>query len=365
MQAGFVDDSDPRWAEFLEETPHDVYHRPEYGRLLAEPGGGSALAFLGEAHGTRCLIPIVERPLPEALDGGEGWRDAVSPYGYASPLLRGDPERLGELLRAFAGCCAERGIVTAFLRGHPLLPPELQGEHGWRSGSSFGETTPRGDTVSIDLSRTVEEIWSGHRPATRTGINRLRRLGFTAVTDDWDHFDRFVELYHATMNRVGAASAYYFPKEHFDALRRELGEHVHLNTVFAPDGRVASTSLLFLDGGIVQSHLNGWDPELMELSPSKLSIDSSWRWAKEAGANWFHVGGGVGGKNDALLSYKLGFSRLTRPFRTMNVVADTAAYAELVRRSGAAPEGDFFPAYRAPSAARVEREVESAGAAAG
>ncbi|HEY0838899.1 MAG TPA: GNAT family N-acetyltransferase [Vulgatibacter sp.] len=364
MQAAFVDDSDPRWDEFLEDTPHDVYHRPAYGRLLAEPGVGRALAFLGESHGTRCLIPIVVRPLPPGLEGGEGWRDAVSPYGYANPLLRGDPDRLGELLQTFAACCAERGIVAAFLRGHPLLPPELLAQHGWKSGTSFAETTPRGDTVSIDLRRTEEEIWSGHRPAMRTSINRLRRLGFTAAIDDWSQFDRFVELYHATMNRVGAASSYFFSKEHFDALRRVLGDHLHLNTVYAPDGRVASSSLLFIDGGIVQSHLNGWDPELMELSPSKLSIDSSWRWARQAGASWFHIGGGVGGKNDALLSYKLGFSRLTRPFRTMNVVADAAAYAELVRRSGASP-GDFFPAYRAPAALRRALEPEAAGAAAG
>jgi len=350
METSFIGCADPRWDEFLKTARHDLYHRPAYGALLAAPERGEAIAFLGESHGTRCLIPLVERPIPAWLDRGEGWKDAISPYGYANPLLVGDEAKLGDLLRAFAAACAERGIVTAFLRGHPLLPPDLDARVGFRDDRAFAEVTERGDTVSIDLRRTEEEIWSGHRPATRTDINRLIRKGYTAAIDDWRWFDRFVELYHGTMRRVGASSSYFFPREHFDALRRDLGDHVHLNTVFAPNGRVASSSLLFYDDGIVESHLNGWDPELMELSPSKLSIHSSWKWAKEAGATWFHIGGGVGGKSDALLSYKLGFSRLTRPFRTVNVVADRRAYDELTRRSGAPTGGSFFPAYRAVAA---------------
>jgi hypothetical protein len=75
-----------------------------------------------------------------------------------------------------------------------------------------------------------------------------------------------------------------------------------------------------------------------------------------------HLGGGVGGADDALLHFKRGFSDRRHRFATWRWVVDPAAYRELCRSRGvpAAAAADlargFFPAYRAPAAA-VSAEV--------
>lgn len=77
-------------------------------------------------------------------------------------------------------------------------------------------------------------------------------------------------------------------------------------------------------------------------------------WAKERGNQTLHLGGGLGGREDALFDFKAGFSEGRYPFRTWRVVADEVAYRALgddwASRHGAASDGaeGFFPAYRKP-----------------
>jgi hypothetical protein len=64
----------------------------------------------------------------------------------------------------------------------------------------------------------------------------------------------------------------------------------------------------------------------------------------------FHLGGGKGGQNDSLFTYKAGFSPQRHAFHTWRVVADPEAYRSLMteRRPDVDP-GDLtaaFPSYR-------------------
>ena len=68
------------------------------------------------------------------------------------------------------------------------------------------------------------------------------------------------------------------------------------------------------------------------------------------GVTVFHLGGGKGGSDDSLFTYKAGFAPGRHPFHTWRVVADPAAYRSLVagRRPGADPDdrSGTFPPYR-------------------
>ena len=86
-------------------------------------------------------------------------------------------------------------------------------------------------------------------------------------------------------------------------------------------------------------------------NPIKLLFHQAAEWFKRRGNRWMHLGGGVGGGQDSLFHFKLGFSPQTFPFRTWRLVLDAAAYDELLTRAGRAPgsglvAGSFFPAYR-------------------
>jgi len=75
-------------------------------------------------------------------------------------------------------------------------------------------------------------------------------------------------------------------------------------------------------------------------------------WAKERGNIAFHLGGGVGGKNDGLFFFKTGFSKLVAEFYTWRIILNQSIYDDCVRiweeRSKTKSRNvmDFFPAYR-------------------
>ncbi|HWV37350.1 MAG TPA: GNAT family N-acetyltransferase [Vulgatibacter sp.] len=339
----FIGPDDERWLGLVVAAPHDVYHLPAYAEVSAGACGGSALAFLGEVGGASCLIPLIETKIPIA--GWSDWSDLSSPYGYGSPLLSGDPARFGALLRLFSTAAAARSCASIFLRSHPLLPPRIA------DPASFGvEWTPRGSTVSIDLRKPEEQLWKELRKDHRSGLRRLIAAGFTSRFDDWKDHDRFVELYLSTMSRVGARSSYLFSPRYFEDLRERLREETHLCTVLAPDGRIAAAAQFFRCGDLLQGHLMGWDEEFKSLAPAKLTVWEIARWGREAGASRLHLGGGLGGENDALLHYKSGYSRDRHPYHTLALVPDREVYGAICEAAGRLPDSAYFPAYRADAA---------------
>ncbi len=357
MQAEFITPQDPRWAAFLKDIRHDFYHLPCYLDFCARHEGGTASAFYAREGDTAFLAPMLIRPLPPALEAPPDWVDAITPYGYPSPLLSGpaDPDVLGRILEAFRAAASERGLVSAFFRLHPLLPLPVDGL------SRYGDLRQHHGTVVIDLTRPLEELQNQTCRNHRSGIRKLKAAGFTAVLDDWDRMDEFIKLYIDTMNRVRATGFYFFPQEYFRDLRATLGDCLHLCTVQDPRTGVLASAALFtaINTDIIQLHLCGTASAYLPLAPTKLEIDFIRRWAKEAGYQALHLGGGVGNRADSLFHFKAGFSPVCKEFYTYRLVLDDNRYAELSRMWQARtripddPTCDFFPLYRRPLGAGI------------
>lgn len=353
MRADLLGPADPRWRAFLRDTRHDFYHLPEYVALCARQEGGAPAAFWAETRDTALLVPMVLRPVPEGLgpmpaDRGSmsGWRDAGAPYGYPSPLVRGGPD-LDRLLGAFRAAGAEAGIVSVFLRLHPLLPlPEAPLR-------AHGDLVEHGRTVYLDLARSREDLDRDTRANHLADVRRLQREGFRVRVDAWELLDAFVDIYLETMAYRDADAFYRFGRDYFHDLRRCLGPHLHLCTVQDPDGTVAAAGLFSEVGELMQFHLSGTREAFRRAGPAKLMLVHMRDWARERGLRYLHLGGGVGCREDSLAFFKQGFSKLRSRFLTLRMVLDRDAYASLVRRrgaEGAADEG-FFPAYRRPASA--------------
>jgi len=332
------------WREALTAIRHDVYHLPSYVVMEADNLGGEAAAYYYKDGDRVFLLPLVVLPIP-----GTALSDASSPYGYPGPTSNADPgdepfwkAACNGLVEILASC----SLVSCFVRLHPLLAVSLD------ALTSVGTLVEHGHTVSIDLTKSEEEMWSHVRPNHRRQINRARRDGAVVVVDQWDRLATFIEMYHETMRRVGASSSYYFQRPYFDRLRTALGNRVHLVTVEFHE-TVAAGGIFLECGEVFQYHLGATRTPFLSRQPAKLMFDEVRRWAKSRGGLALHLGGGVGGEDNSLFHFKAGFSRDWQPFRTWRIVADSAAYRYLAHTSGAATDDvgllEFFPAYRRPT----------------
>jgi hypothetical protein len=346
MEVELVGEAAPAWAAFLGAVPHDVYHLPGYAAMSAaqEPAldGAEARAIIVRDGDGAMLLPIIVRSIP----GDENARDAISPYGYPGPLFRGrrDEDWVARACTAMVDRLRDERIVSLFVRTHPLLNREMPGL------DVVGTVLDHGETVSIDLTATAEELWRGTRSSHRNEINRAIRAGHRAYIDEgWDHEAAFVEMYTATMKRVGAGATYMFAADYVRALRATLGPRLHLCVVDV-GGAIAAAGMFTEECGIVQYHLSGTDERFARERPTKLMLHFVRGFMKERNNRVMHLGGGLHGAHDSLFDFKAGFSKGRQPFRTWRVVVDPDLYSALSRaRHPAAdpadPEG-FFPLYR-------------------
>jgi lipid II:glycine glycyltransferase (peptidoglycan interpeptide bridge formation enzyme) len=284
------------------------------------------------------LLPLMIRSIP-----GGGF-DATSPYGYPGPIGIGtdDPAFLRVALAVGLQVLRDAGLVSAFIRLHPLLnptPPE-----------GMGTLVAHGDTVSIDLTLPSAELWAQTRLNHRRDITRAASLGYVARMDEeWRHLESFGFLYRQTMQRRSAIRFYFFEDAYFQGLRDALGERLHL-CIVEKAGVSAAAGLFVETAGIVQYHLSGTGEAFRDVQPTKLMMHFVRSWAKERGNKTLHLGGGVGGAADSLLHFKTGFSPLRHTFVTLRAVIDQQEYDRLVAARGPRLDPslvtDFFPAYR-------------------
>lgn len=348
MKLEWLSPTSESWRSHLSHVEHDVYHRPEYVAAEADRIGGLPIACKVQDSSRSLFLPLIMRP----IENSDSW-DVTSPQGYPGPLVVTPGEN------AFAAASfsrdamdltlqemRQRKIVSCFVRCHPFLRNGLAGMQ------TRGTSVDHGSTVYIDLDQTEEQIWRQTRASHRSEINQCKKQGFkTFVNCGWDRLDHFIEMYYDTMRRVSATADYFYPREYFEWLRDQLSDHLFLSMTLI-DGIPASGGIFAKCGGLVQYHLGATANEFYPQHPSKLLLDCTRRWAKRNGYHRMHLGGGASCRPDALLRFKLGFSKLRQDFQTIRYVVDEAKYRALTSlwsQECGEPIGEiegFFPAYR-------------------
>lgn len=337
---------------------YDFYHLPGYHQLAEKQEEGTARLFVWSEEGAMVALPLLLRPL-EGVTGingsAAGQMDATSVYGYAGPVASADarPDTIGASFRsALRQTLEEWGVVSVFSRLHPLIPQQVD----WLAG--LGECKAVAKTVSLDLTSPSEEQRGYYRRNHKEGINRLRRQGVTIEYDaDAVHLPEFIAIYYETMQRVGAATAYYFPPSYFASLRACLGPCFHL--FFCRIGGEIACGGLFVEcHGILQFHLGATRDAFLRLAPMKLLFDDVREWATQRGLHVFHLGGGAtASPEDSLLHFKSGFSNRTHDFCVWRYTPAPEAYDRLCRAKASWNEDnrlrpttpDYFPVYRCPT----------------
>ena len=342
------------WIAIFDAWPHrEVYAHPGYVERFAGPGD-APLAAVAEDDGGRVLYPFVSRAIaaPHLAGVGGPARDLTSPYGYGGAFAIGRPDA-ARFWAAHTAWARENGVVAEFVR-FALFADQLL--------EYPGDKHEKLVNVVCDLTRDEARIWSDFDHKVRKNVNRARREGVTIELDpSGEHLDEFLRIYTSTMDRRDARRGFYFPRELFASIVRELpGQYTFLHA--RHQGRIISTELALVSADNVYSFLGGTDASAFELRPNDLLKLELITWAKRAGRRRFVLGGGYT-LDDGIFKYKRAFApdglvpyfvgtRVLDPDRYAALVDAHEAHARTIDASWTRDAG-FFPGYRAelPSAA--------------
>ena len=345
----FIRTDDPSWMQALVLCEYDFYHLPAYASLEAAWIKAEAMAFRYDTARFTMLLPLLVRPTP----GGMGF-DAVTPYGYSSPVFSygASWEFMIDALFAFQTAASEKGLITTFMRLHPVLLADLRCISKVTSGS--WTQTARGNTVTMPLNGDLDE-WLGRvAKGHRLDICKLIGNGCTFILDSDEAWNAFPFIYRSTMERIGAEKGYCYSDEYFASFRHQLSGHVHCGALLDSTGEVMCAGLFTSVSGILQYHLSGTKGEYTKRAPMKLVLSNMRKWAQEHKMKHFHLGGGLGNGRNSLFDFKQRFGGEILTFRTVSVVHDEIAYrGECEYRFaqtqvGSVETNGFFPLYRVP-----------------
>jgi hypothetical protein len=155
----------------------------------------------------------------------------------------------------------------------------------------------------------TEEQKKQYRKSNKSELNQLRRKGFEVVeATTIDEIDKFVSIYHETMQRVDANSNYFFDYKYFYSfLKNPCFKSKLLLAKF--NGEVSAGAIFTITNKIMQYHLAGTTEKYIKETPMKLILDEARLLANQLNLDYLHLGGGVGGSDeDSLFRFKSGFS---------------------------------------------------------
>lgn len=348
----FLASEESSWMKSLEGVKHDIYHTAAYHRISGFGNRGEAFAFSYREEDQRFVWPYLLSP----IEGGDGWNDVSSVYGYPGVVASPDSEFVERAWAALLDQWKMQRVVSVFTRFHPLLANVklLSGLKDRNGVSALEGCRLVGSTVAIDLTPSSEQQVRSYQKVLRQEIRKSRAAGFVTEADvEWRHVDDFLHLYTDTMARRNSRSDYLVDAAWVSEFRRTLGEHARL-FVTKWNGTVAAALLAMEYRPFLHAHLTGINRELTAHSPLKVLLDDVREWGTVRGLQSFHLGGGLGGREDSLFQFKQKFSPVTHEFWTGAWVLDRAAYRDLEERhrNEFAAEGvdlgdpGFFPIYR-------------------
>ena len=337
-----------QWLALWHEWPsREVFAHPGYVGLFSPTLDRATCAAWSSPTGG-VLFPLILRSIDqeEWASGPDGLVDLAGPYGYGGPFRWGDVDDAA-FWREFQRWANSRRVVSCFTRlslfGDEILSPT-------------GCEQLNAPNVVRSLHLAPDALWMDYEHKVRKNVKRAQREGvYVEVDASAARLDDFFSIYNGTMDRRGASPAYYFDRNFFLRLIRDLeGQFMFFHALH--DGALVSTELVLVSENYIYSFLGGTKGEAFELRSNDLLKHEIILWGQRSGKRAFVLGGGYGGP-DGIFRYKLSFAPKGEvPFRTSKMVFECDAYDRLVAMRAAwevrqgrewQPRPGFFPAYRA------------------
>ncbi|SFI79651.1 GNAT family N-acetyltransferase [Myroides guanonis] len=330
-----IENSSEKWTEIVNKSSTYDFHHTAYFHKIDTLFDSKLLVFSFQE--SFIALPIVIRPID-----GTDYFDITSVYGYAGPIYNfeenyDETELIVFFKNSFIDFCKEQNIVSVFSRLHPLIDQESIIE-------TLGEIVDLNKTVSIDLNQFAEVQRKEYRKSLKSDLSQLRRKDIMVrEASNKEEVDAFIEIYYETMDRVSAASSYYFSKEYFyNFLNND--DFTSKLLVAIKEDKVIAGAIFTITDKIIQYHLAGTTEDYIRDTPMKLILDEARLFGNTTKAESLHLGGGVGGHDDdSLFRFKSGFSKDFKQFSVWKYIVDQKIYDELSKEKA---KSNFFPLYR-------------------
>lgn len=323
-------------------TDYDIYYLSGYVKAFHIHGDGDPYLLYYEDKGLRAIYVYMRRHT--AI---EGVYDSVSPYGYGGVLFEGDTREanLQAFWKEYFATMEQEHIADNFVRYHPVLANAVPMR-------PISNVIDLGKTIAMDLA-SPEVIWENIHSKNRNMIRKAEKNGITIEHGQgMDLFDKFIEIYNATMDKDHAEEYYYFKRPFYESIHNDLRDNYEMFYAMY-EGKPIAMSIMIYANGRLNYHLSGSDIEYRNLAPSNLLLYKAALWGCEQGMKTFHLGGGVGSGEDNLYKFKAAFNKVSDyQFSIGKQIFDQQKYDELVMiRRESDPNFDetshYFPLYRA------------------
>lgn len=326
-----LDDSE-KWNTYLERLPvdqQDIYYKPEYYKLYQDLGDGLARCFVFEDNGEIALYPFLINSVNElGYNLDKKYYDIQGAYGYNGSVSSSyDLDFISKFNCEFEIYCCIYNIIAEFTRFNPILGNQTFFR------SQFGPFYDR-ETILIDLSRGIENIWnSQYSSKNRNVLRKAKKYNYEIeiVNDPCsEDLDTFYLLYSNTMKYVNAENFYFFSEKYFKDIFEQLKNSSYIANVYDPSRRIVCSAIFFHHKNYFHYHLSGRDVA-SDNSINNFLIDETVRFAIDCDANVFHLGGGrTSSDDDSLLKFKKSFSNNKIPFFIGKKIHNQVVYNEVV-----------------------------------
>lgn len=308
------------WNSYLDlfaDKKKDIYYTEEYVKLY-ESEDGKAMCSVCQDGNNVLLMPYIKKDI-------DGYYDFETAYGYGGPISNTDNSdwiniAFNEMQRLFES----EKYICGFIRFHSLL-------NNVDICNNHMQVMFDRNTVSINTRESEEEIWA--HQITSKNRNMIRKaekneLEYKAEYN-FESLPQFIELYNATMSRLGAENFYFFGDKYYQSFIEAFKNRAFLGTV-KKDGKLICAALFMYSKEYGHYHLEGSNHEYSKLAANNLLL---WKTACEfhkLGVKEFHLGGGYNGEpNNSLLKFKKSFSSNIKNFYIGKWIFNQKKYDEL------------------------------------
>ena len=328
-----------QWNKYVENAINTAFcHTHDYHFLEKDK---EAFLFVYEENWGFIAIPFLKRLIPNTV-----YYDLTSVYGYGGPISNLKIDELSQDIiesfeRNFLAFLKENNFVSVFLR---LNPFSIQNN----LFNDLGGVFPNGRTVAIDLSLKPEDRKRKYRENVKACIKKCVQKGYyVKEVKSKKGLTQFLDIYWDTMYRKSASEFYFFNEEYISGLIASKEFDTKIYMVYDNDIPICAT-LIICYQEVIHAHLIGTSSEYLKDSPAKFMVDVVCDLEKERGMKYYHLGGGIGFKEDSLFEWKKGFSNLLLDYYSWRFIPEESLYLKMVKNQGIDPATsvDFFPLYR-------------------